>query len=243
MKFLNPPVVEVVIGAQFKDSVFNNKAIFDYYSQIKDTYPNIQENQILPAIVEKNNAPNIQRLIAGFNSRKLFINNNDSRLIQIQANKLLFNWRKTQDEDYPHFNSVIKEFRGIYNNLNRLHNIENKLDQLEITYVDHFLLEEFQKEDYNPSSILNILNIEDPMKNIECSITFPIKELSSNLNFTLRSATRNIDNKKLIVMETTCRGFNSNISIFSWYDQAHKEVANLFLKFTTNSAKKKWEII
>ena len=243
MKFLNPPVVEVVIGAQFKDSVFNNKAIFDYYTVIKDKYPNIQENQILPAVIERINTPNTQRLIAGFNSRKLFINQSDSRLVQIQANKLLFNWRKTPDEDYPHFNTVVKEFKGIYDNLNSQYHISDKLDQLEITYVDHFLLEEFQKEDYNPSGILNILNIDYSMKNVECSITFPIQDISSNLNFTLRSATRNIDNKKLLVMETTCRGFDSNIPIFNWYEQAHKEVTNLFLKITTSSSKNKWEKI
>jgi uncharacterized protein (TIGR04255 family) len=116
---------------------------------------------------------------------------------------------------------------------------------LEVTYVDHIFLEDFNKIDYNPVDILNIFNFKTniKVKRLEQQTLFPVEELNGNLNLTIRSATRKTDNKKLLYVESTCRGGRGNYTIEKWCDLAHKKLLDLFNEIITEKAKNIWGII
>ncbi|MCK5280857.1 MAG: TIGR04255 family protein, partial [Cyclobacteriaceae bacterium] len=110
LEFSNAPVIEVILGSQFEGVTFESKSIFDFYNSVKENFPDIQENPPLAALIENIDSPSETRIISGFTSRKFFINNSQNKLIQIQPDRFLFNWRKTNnEEEYPHFDSVFSE--------------------------------------------------------------------------------------------------------------------------------------
>lgn len=241
LEFSNAPVIEVILGSQFEGVTFESKSIFDFYNSVKENFPDIQENPPLAALIENIDSPSETRIISGFTSRKFFINNSQNKLIQIQPDRFLFNWRKTNnEEEYPHFDSVFSEFIGIFNQLEDKISIKSKLNQLEMTYVDHILLEDFNMSNFNPNKILNIFNLSKNIKNINSSFHFPIKEIKGNMICNIKSAFRNIDKKRLIIIESTCRGINDNQTIDQWFDIAHKNLIELFKEITTKEAKLKW---
>ena len=244
MKFKNAPIAEVVVGAQFEEFVFGSGFIFNFYQKNKNDYPIVREDALLSSVIERMEGPDQHKILNTQNSRKLFFNTNETKLIQLQPDRLLFNWRKTSDdEEYPHFDSVFKEFKKIYDGLVN-EDLQQKINQLEMTYVDHFLMEDFKQNDYNPSQVLNIIDLTtfDEVKSIEQNISFPVRNLNSNIHLNIRSATRKNDQKKILRMDTTCRGAPGNKDINNWYEEAHDKLLELFSHITTDKAKTKWGI-
>jgi len=245
MKFENPPIAEVVIGVQFNSPLISNNRVYDYYQDIKENYPNVIEQQILGTIIEVPNAPPTQSILQGFNSRKLFHRTSNDKLIQIQPNKLMFNWRRANDGDeYPHFNNVLKEFFDVYNQLDNYCNLSDKDNQLEVTYVDHIFMDKFGRDDYNPVNILKIFNIKDKDKltSVEQQMIFPVEKLHGNMYIKINSATQNQDQRKILRVATTCRGARKDMSMEAWYDLAHNKLIDLFENITTENAKDIWGI-
>ncbi len=242
IEFSNAPVVEVAIGAQFEGSVISKSCIFNLYQEIKDKYPVIEEHPILPSIVEKPEEKSDTRVLAGFHSRQFFVNQSGNKLFQIQPDKILFNWRKvSNDIDYPHFNNVLEEFFTLFNALNLKCGFKEMVNQLEVTYVDHVLLEDFASSNYNVSEIFKSIVLPDNLKSIDCNLTIPLKSINSNLIFKLISAIRNIDKKKLLSCETTCRGMIlDGQDIKDWYIKAHSSISDFFINSITEKAKKTW---
>jgi len=246
MKLKNAPIAEVVIGAQFKQSLITNRMIFDFYQELKASYPYIKEDKILPTVIENPEGEPERKVLQGFHSRKFLINSKDTKRIQIQPDRLLFNWRKTSDaQDYPHFHDVLKEFIEVYNGLKKYCELDDYLNQQEVTYIDHILMEDFERaNDYNPSSILNVYNI-DPKTKINSLFQFftiPVKNLNGNMHIQLKSATRKKDKRNIIFMESTCRGAPTGKSLKHWYHEAHDNLIELFKDITTNNAKEKWGV-
>ncbi|MEI2693878.1 MAG: TIGR04255 family protein [Saprospiraceae bacterium] len=241
MKLKNAPVVEVVIGAQFSESALPNQLIFDFYQKIRNQFPLIQEHPPLLSIIEKINEKNENYLTQNILSRKFFLTQDQTKLIQIQPNRLLLNWRKnTENTEYPHFNNVLNEFLNIYTKINQIMQIDNYLNQLEVTYVDHIILEDFDKVDFNLTGILSVYNFSRTVKNFEGQISFPIGSINGNIILNIKNAIRNSDQKKLFVVETTCRGFNQAYSIQKWFDLAHNELVSFFEEILTPLTKSKW---
>lgn len=246
MEFQNAPIAEVVIGIQFDKPLISYNNILNFYQTIKTNFVKVKEQQVLSSAIENPNGQTERRLLQGFNSRKLFINKDENKLVQIQPDRLLFNWRKTNDTDeYPHFSNVYHEFKNIYEKLSEICSFENKDNQLEVAYVDHIIIDEFGKNDFNPSEILSIFNIDKKktVNSIEQNITFPVKNLLGNINLQIVSATRNNDKRKIFRMESTCRGARKNEPMDNWYENAHNELLKLFSNITTEKAKQVWGII
>jgi uncharacterized protein (TIGR04255 family) len=181
--------------------------------------------------------------LSNFNSRKFFINKIGSKLIQLQPDKLLFNWKKTDvGEEYPNFSVVFEEFMKHYESLKGESDIDSRINQVEVTYLDHILLEDFEIKDFNTGAILNVLNFENrPINHFKVEYSIPVEDLRGNIRVSIHSAKRNNDLKNIIVLESTCRGALGKNSISEWFDTAHKRLTNLFDNLSTDKAKEIWE--
>lgn len=243
MELSNAPIKEVVIGAQFNGRLINYECIYQFYNLIKDKFPTIKENPILPAIIEKLDIPSETKILPGFNSRKFFINENGSKLIQLQGDRLLFNWKKTNsDEEYPHFDSVYKEFNSVLQEVNKICKIIDKINQVEVTYLDHVPLSDFEKKSFNPLNIFNLINIkeEDELKHLKLELGYPISDLNGVLNINLNSATKSNNTEKIFVLESTCRGALGKKDLDTWFKNAHQILLQSFRNIITENAKNKW---
>lgn len=240
-----PPVSEVAIGAQFNNPILDNGLIYDFYQKVKSEYPKIQENPPLPSIIENPDKPNQTRILQGFNTRRYFINHNGDKLIQLQPDRFLFNWRKNSDSDeYPKFTSVLNGFLEIYGKLeHEVSDIGTKINQLEVTFVDQVILNDFELESIKLGEIFNYLSFPYEIKNCECNFSFPSKSINGNLTFVIRSAFNSKNQSKLLVCETTCRGFtDAGEDMSQWFNKAHKILLDFFVELFTERSKAVWGI-
>ncbi len=236
------PVVELVVGIQFERPVITNECIYEYYVSNKDKYPNIQENPILPSFIEHVDRPLETGILSGFHSRKYLISKDDDRLIQLQPNRLLFNWRKgPNNAEYPKFKNVYDQFVEIRKSIDKKCNFNNLINQLEVTFFDQIVLKDFGLENHDLGKIFNFWKLSKSIKHVDFNFTIPYPDLQGNLNVKLRSAIRNSDNEKLLMLETTLRGINSqDEKIDSWFNRAHNVLSSFFMDILTENAKKIW---
>ena len=179
----------------------------------------------------------------GFNSRRFFINDNEDKLIQLQSDRLLFNWRKNSEKDeYPKFTSVLNEFLSVYNKIiSETQNGFEKLNQLEITFIDHIFLKDFELKSFQLNEIFNHFTFKDDIRSVDCNFTFPQETINGNLTLGIRSAVSNKDQSQLIACDTTCRGsLVNNESMTDWYNRSHSILLDFFVDLFTEKSKEIW---
>jgi uncharacterized protein (TIGR04255 family) len=244
ISYKNAPLVEVIIGIQLAEDIISNEFIFEFYSEyLKKSFPKIQEHQPLPAIVETKDASPHYTIQDGFNSRKFFIEEQSHRLLQIQSNRILFNWRALeQGESYPHYENVLNEFNIILGKIEEKLNKFDNINQLELTYVDHIVIEDFGLDTFNLGQVISFLGLDQDLKTLNFVYSIWHPAVQGNVNVNIKSAIRNSDQKKIIVFESTCRGSkNQNQSNDQWFNTAHKILLDLFENSITNKAKELWK--
>lgn len=244
IEFRNSPLNEVVLGMQFNGATFSSNNIIDIIEIFNKEFPEISENPPLPSIVESPTMPRIERFLNSFFSRKFIIHRNKNKLIQVQLDRLLFNWRKEDAKlDYPRFENVYSDFENIYDKINSELELQitSKINQYEFTYVDHIYLDSFDLESYTLKKVLNILDKISNIKDLNIAYSIPKEELGGVLTTSIKSAKSKKDNRKLFVLENTCRGFDPTITMDDWFAKAHKNLLDNFINIITDEAKKVWE--
>jgi uncharacterized protein (TIGR04255 family) len=146
--FERPPVVETAMGVQFAPIGNFTAAHYGWFwkTYLDATWTKTQDAPRMPAQFEKfgendqwQTLPQIilQEPLQG--GRILFINKDDDRIIQLQSDRLVYNWRKRQT-DYPSFKEIYPEFRRylqVFEKFIRESGLESPLyNQWEITYIN-----------------------------------------------------------------------------------------------------------
>lgn len=241
-KFQKAPIVELVLGVQFDSAVIEPKHTFDFFNDIKQQFPVIQEQHILNSIIETPENLSETSILSGFHTRKWFVNSENNKLIQIQPDRFLFNWRKTNDNtSYPHYENVLSEFMDNFKIIDNKLAVNENINQLEITYVDHIVLDDFGLDRYDLSKIFNFWSFPAPLKSLNNNLLFPKEDINGVLQLKLQSAIRNSDQKKLITCETTCRGMkNDEEKIIDWFNKSHEIILYFFELLISENAKKTW---
>lgn len=120
----SPPVIESSIGIQF-DGLANYHSLDagSFWNRIKDDFPLIQEMAPLEPAFEtfgpSNGTfrqPQLQILPAAIQPRFCFISKSGAELVQLQKDRLFFNWRKNESAAryprYPHVKDRLREQLG-----------------------------------------------------------------------------------------------------------------------------------
>ena len=144
----NPPVNEVVIGIQFDRMAITGAHIGLFWGDLRDEFPKASEQPPLERRIEsfqplRFSAP-ILDVSSWPGSRHWLTSEDDVQLIQIQADRLLYNWRRgPHNATYPHFESLQEKFWSIAEKWSAfLKGIEKilKLTQWEVSYINHILM-------------------------------------------------------------------------------------------------------
>lgn len=147
--FEDPPVVEVALSVQFDHL---NDFRVQHVGQLSECYtkdfPKVSEQPpISPAYELFDNdgyiSPVFRMELSDYSplSRIWFVNDSDTRLIQIQRDRFVYNWRRASiDEAYPHYPDVRKSFEQQFLVFQKFL-IDHKLtdlipNQCEVTYVN-----------------------------------------------------------------------------------------------------------
>jgi len=118
--------------------------------------------------------------------------------------------------------------------------VASHINQYEYTYIDHVYLESFGIDEYEIDKILNIFSCRKTVKDLHIEYSLPKEELGGVLNVLVRTAKNKKDNRKLFVIENTCRGYSNHGGMDDWFESAHQVLLDNFLDITTEQAKKVW---
>ena len=152
--FRNPPVNEVVLGVQFSEiKGFSSVHAGLFWGRIRGEFARFEEHGTLPETFElfgglsgrDKSTPSFELLNSPPVPRYWFIND-DTRLLQVQQNKLFQNWRKTgPNVTYPHYEDICRDFQSSVAKFEGFLRDEDlgelNCNQCEVSYINHIPVE------------------------------------------------------------------------------------------------------
>lgn len=148
--FTNPPVVEVAIAVQFNTlPQLTTPHLGLFWGRVADRFPRVEEYMPRAVVAEtfpRQQQPAVEQLLVHMTgrapvSRCWFISSDDTQLIQVQADRFVFNWRKRPvSEGYPRYEFVRQQFDSYLAEFSEFlteHNLGKiEPNQCEISYVN-----------------------------------------------------------------------------------------------------------
>ncbi len=147
-EFERPPVIETVLGVQFvPPEGFQNAHLGLFWNRLgRDLWPHATNATLIPEQFERfgeiawGGGLQIQ-LSQDVSSRLQIRNAAGDRMIQIQKNRLHYNWLRQAGKEYPRYPQVKPEFEQVLSKLQSFLLAENlgalTLNQWEVTYINH----------------------------------------------------------------------------------------------------------
>ena len=152
--FDSPPLEEVVLGVQFAAlKNYTSVVAHDVWALFKEKYPDVQEHPALHPFFETFGGTsgfqaNLQFRIGNpIRGRLWFVSPDKNHLIQFQEDRLLLNWRREKDSEYPHFENIADTFQRHLQTLQNftIKQLESTLDikQAEVAYLNLIPVENY----------------------------------------------------------------------------------------------------
>ena len=232
INFTNPPLQEVVCGIVFEE--FEELRIGHFgllWGHYAENFPKTTDK--IPIFSEQEKATLYPRV--------WFLSADERRIIQIQRNRLLFNWQRVEKGDqYPRFDTVYKEFSGHLNILERFLSPIRALQPTayELVYVNHIEMNDIVLPDLlwrkkesrylsQPQTILSATEFKLPFFNA----MLQIKAQSAQIE--------GMD--EAIQLTLTVRGREELENREQWFEEANKAIVHSFVEITdTNIQKEQW---
>ncbi|MBN1918452.1 MAG: TIGR04255 family protein [Verrucomicrobia bacterium] len=259
-EYRRPPVNEVVLGVQFGELTdFQTVHSGLYWQTIRAQYPKLQERAPLSTAFEFFGDP--VRLEHGVHVEQVpplrrcwFLDESENRLVQLQPERFLHNWRKvTGEEEYPRYSSIKKSFEQLWQGFlgfvqtNEIGKIAP--NQWEVTYVNHVYRGEGWDTLADLSDILACWSgassagyLPTPETNaVALSYAFPEQHGRLHVHLDLRF--QRPGNKKLLRLELTARGkldSDDPSDLHRCLDVGHEWIVWGFTDLTTGKAHKLW---
>ena len=146
--FRKPPVVEVALAVQWDAPRFDALQIAEFGRRLHDRYPTREEQVARPPMQEEFGLPErplqfqLEILDRPPSQRFWFLTTDGSHLIQVQADLVAVNWRRTLDgSDYPRYPALREQARESLDVIEAILKDEGstplKPSWCEVTYINH----------------------------------------------------------------------------------------------------------
>jgi uncharacterized protein (TIGR04255 family) len=262
-EFEDPPISEVAISVLFSPLVNWRSAHAGlYWSRINDRYPRTETHPPLPTQIEQFDTEAVQRPTIQFEvvnpdiSRFWFVADPATKLIQVQRDRFVINWRKIKgDETYPRylaemrprFDKEWKDFAAFVSQQN-IGNVD--VQQCELTYINDLLKGE------GWSTFPEALSLFAPWwhdgsdgflpkpETLALTGSFRIPGDLGRLHFNAMHVRRQIDNRESIRLELVARGkpaSGEHDDLLTWMDMGHEWIVRGFADLTSKHAHALWK--
>jgi len=262
-RFRKPPVSEVVLGVQFAP-ILNPVHLGLYYQEVKARFPKITvQAPILPAFETFGMTGPVSPLpfpaFAGatVGPRMWYTSADDNLLIQLQSDRLAFNWRGgVLGTPYPHFEVVQKEFTNALDKLEALMGAEDKsiaVNQCEVIYINPILTSSTGVSLSEPQKAFRVWSDQ-----LGPEWQTPLEDLSFVARYRLNDEAGNPCGRLIVSMgsglfgdqspgfqlDLTARGIPQGAGregIAAFHDRGHEAIVRCFAAMTTPDVQKLWE--
>jgi uncharacterized protein (TIGR04255 family) len=224
----NPPVIEVVLSAQFSPlEGFQAPHLGLFWQRIRDQYPKAETAAPLAHVIEKSELTALSEtmqvdvLSMPPLPRVLFVDSSNNWLVQFQSDHLVQNWRRTSPEEpYPHFPALMERFSHAWKTLHEFCEAERiappHVNQLEVTYINHIPVAEGWNHPKDLGQVFvdfgwnaHARFLPEP-EAVAWKMAFVLPEKQGRLHISVRQAVRRDDNRPVLLCELTARGMPSD---------------------------------
>jgi uncharacterized protein (TIGR04255 family) len=254
VKFATPPVVEVACGIAFSlPSPLKTAHIGLYWSTVVDAFQSAEDAPPLQLTVERleNEGPAavaVEIMNMPPLRRSWLINREGTNLLQVQEDRFLFNWKRTEAQpEYPSYENVISAFRDYWAGFRKFLSTnglgEPTVRQLEMTYFNvikgpstDFLIDHQRRQDADRF-------LPEP-EAVNWRTQYLLPESMGRLHVAALS-TRNVaTGEKAIRLELTARGMpkdsQTGPACDGWFDLAHEWITQGFTDVTSPAMHAVW---
>ncbi len=106
-EFDRPPVTEVALGVVFEPVEIGVVGLGELYQRWRSEFPTVQEHTALPPLFEPPQpGPGLVVEVGHPPMRLWMLNEAEDRLVQVQRDRLVVNWRRIGDGDYPRYHTL-----------------------------------------------------------------------------------------------------------------------------------------
>jgi uncharacterized protein (TIGR04255 family) len=147
--FAHPPVIEVALSVQFEPLVgLRTPHIAQFWTKLRSRYPKLEEQQPIEPVIEQfgvlrslDEGPQVRVIDTAPVPRFWFVNEAGTELIQVQQNRFVVNWRRSDAEaPYPRYSAIRRRLRRELSAFERFLESERLgpliPNQGEVTYID-----------------------------------------------------------------------------------------------------------
>lgn len=261
--FRDPPVIEVALSIQFEGAVTHAaQTLGEFWPRIRDEFPGLQEQPALPPQREEfgvvGGGPQLEVMMQAPPPRYWFVSSDDTRLLQVQPDRLIYNWRKREEgQAYPRYRELRPEFERYLQLFLDVLTPEQRggarPDWSEVTYVNHVVpgpgeetrppLHEVLTTVLEPPPLAPGVELEETQLTeryllIHGKSTAP----SGRLHLTAIPATRNADRVPLHVITLVARGQagGSVEGALAFLDEGREQLVTTFRDLTTETMHRRW---
>jgi len=259
-EYARPPVVEVAMGVHFPTIATLGITHLGLLSQRakEKGYLRIEQHPPIPYRPEPPAGsflrPQISFRISGRPDvpRVWFLDEPGNRVIQVQQDMFLYNWRKVADNDqYPSFENVRDSFFCCWTDFKVFLNdnsMESIPDQCQLTYVNQTPKGDGWDSPADWASLFTTFEwrprsgfLPGP-ESVGWFMTWPLEDGKGRLYLELSPAATK-DDQPLLRWEFTARGQpdeSTDSGITRWYDTAHQWIVRAFADLNTEKADALW---
>jgi len=259
--FDDPPVIETLLGVQFAPLASLSTQHFGlYWAKIRTSYPSCEtKSPLSPAIEEFGVQPRTGaklgiEVISEPNVRCWFIDESSTRLIQVQRDRFIQNWRRTKADDvYPRYKSLKPDFLIEWQRFCEFLEQERlgipDVNQCEVTYVNHI---ELGKGWHSYGEVHKVISnwsggpsgdfLPEP-EMVRLNTIFLMPDKRGRLHVIMQPAIRQLDGKEVLQLNLTARGRPKSSTlddILGWFDLGHEWIVRGFTDFTTREMHTVW---
>lgn len=258
--FGHPPLAEVALSMQFEElSNFRVIHLGALWEQFATEFQLTEEQPPVPATVELLGVPQVlsgpqfQLLNAPPMPRYLFLSNETSFVIQVQQDRFTVNWRrKSKDDVYPRFESVIGRFEDFVGRFSDFITKKNlgiiRVTQAEVTYVNRIETAELSG---SVEGIVSVLSgrysdnfLHDPDE-VNLTLRFPIHEsaqLRGRLHIIAHTG-KSVDSRNPMNLMLLARGKPQGDDIkaaLDFFAIGRKHIVSAFASVTSQDMHRRW---
>lgn len=266
-KFDHPPVVETVLGVQFKPLTelrLTHYGLFYQYLQEGGFVKTEDHPPLLRQIEQKEDFMRLFEMppmvFMQTNIPRIWYLSEDAadgqRLIQLQIDRFIQNWRRMNLEStkYPSYEENRKEFQNTFGRFLKFVEKENigqvEPNQCEVIYVNRIPIQDvaqaaatFRKcfTSFVPAKNLKHVPTEPDGIGFNCS--FWIESLNGRLFIQASTASQIPGVGKVIDLRLTARGAPASddlAAVMEWLDFGHYFVVNAFADITSEEMHREW---
>jgi uncharacterized protein (TIGR04255 family) len=268
-EYSDPPVVETVLGVEFAPLRGWTVVHFGLFHEvIKHEFPEFEEVAAVVSSERYSDDMRVQDEHAGALSgasgyvRCLYIDHDKDRLVQVQPDRFMYNWRREVKKNYPRYLGVVRpgfiEQWQRFNEFLRAQNIDGpRVRRCEVTYVNHFERGRVWNSTADLPEVLAFWAataarhaddaiptprfLPDP-EYADVDLRYRIND-QDHLQVDLRRAERRSDAGDILQLTLTARlsaGTGDDASILAAFDTGREWIVRGFTELTTERMHKLW---